>query len=84
MTKEAKTYAADGIVYAISESLMEYRNHGDNTIGATDGARFTLVYRLRHLVQMLRLNIRQYRMLRSAGYGSILTYYHQKFLLHIR
>ena len=78
------TYAADGIVYAIPESLMEYRNHGDNTIGATDGARFTLGYRLRHLVQMLRLNIRQYRMLRSAGYGSILTYYHQKFLLHIR
>ena len=78
------TYATDGIVYAIPESLMEYRNHGDNTIGATDGARFTLGYRLRHLVQMLRLNIRQYRMLRSAGYGSILTYYHQKFLLHIR
>ena len=79
-----RTYAADGIVYAMPESLMEYRNHGDNTVGATDGSRFTLAYRLKHFGKMLRLNIRQYRMLRSAGYGSVFTYYHQKFLLHIR
>ena len=79
-----RTYAANGIVYAIPESLMDYRNHGDNTIGATDGSRFTFGYRLRHLGEMLHLNIRQYRMLRSAGYGSIFTYYQQKFLLHIR
>lgn len=78
-----RTYAENGVVYAIPESLMEYRNHGDNTIGATDGSRFTLSYRLRHFFHMLQLNIKQYRMLRSAGYGSILTYYYYKFKIHI-
>ena len=78
-----RTYAEHGIVYAIPESLMEYRNHGDNTIGATDGSRFTLVYRITHFREMLRLNMQQYRMLRSAGYGSIFTYYYYKFRIHI-
>lgn len=78
-----RTFAAGGVVYAIPESLMEYRNHGENSIGATDGSRFTLGYRIRHFGQMLRLNMKQYRMLRSAGYGSIFTYYYHKILLHI-
>jgi rhamnosyltransferase len=78
-----RTFAENGIVYAMPEALLEYRNHGNNTVGATDGSRFTLCYRLSHFGQMLRLNMKQYRMLRSAGYGSILTYYYHKFLLHI-
>ena len=78
-----RTFAENGIVYAMPEALLEYRNHGNNTVGATDGSRFTLYYRLSHFGQMLRLNMKQYRMLRSAGYGSILTYYYHKFLLHI-
>ena len=78
-----RTFAEEGIVYAMPEALLEYRNHGDNTVGATDGSRFTLGYRLSHFGQMLRLNMKQYRMLRSAGYGSIFTYYYHKFLLHI-
>ena len=78
-----RTFAENGIVYAMPEALLEYRNHGDNTVGATDGSRFTVGYRIRHFSQMLRLNIKQYRMLRSAGYGSIFTYYYHKFLLHI-
>ena len=78
-----RTYAANGIVFAIPEALMEYRNHESNTIGACDGARFTLGYRIRHFFQMLQMNIRQYRMLRSAGYGSIFTYYYYKLRLYI-
>ena len=78
-----RTFAEKGIVYAMPEALLEYRNHGDNTVGATDGARFTIGYRIRHFWEMLRLNIRQYRMLRSAGYGSIFTYYYYKFRIHI-
>ena len=78
-----RTYAENGIVYAINESLMDYRNHGNNTIGATDGTRFTFSYRLRHFKEMLQLNMKQYRMLRSAGYGSLFTYYLNKFRLHI-
>lgn len=78
-----RTFAENGIVYAMPEALMEYRNHGGNTVGAIDGSRFSVSYRLKHVVQMLKLNVRQYRMLRSAGYGSIFTYYYNKFLLHI-
>jgi len=77
------TFAAGGVVVAMPEALLEYRNHGGNTIGAVDGSRFTIGYRLRHFFEMLRLNFRQYRMLRSAGYGSIITYYYNKFKLHI-
>ena len=78
-----RTYAEKGIVYAIPESLMDYRNHGGNTIGAIDGSRFTLAYRIKHFGEMFRLNMKQYRMLRSAGYGSIFTYYYYKFRIHI-
>ena len=78
-----RTFAENGIVYAMPEALLEYRNHGDNTVGATDGSRFTIGYRISHFGQMLRLNMKQYRMPRSAGYGSIFTYYYHKFLLHI-
>lgn len=79
----ARTYAASGVVYAIPESLMLYRNHGNNTIGAYDGSRFTLIYRIKNLIPMLRLNMQQYNMLRSAGYGSILKYYYYKLKIHI-
>lgn len=78
-----RTYAENGIVYAINDSLMDYRNHDNNTIGAIDGTRFTFFYRLRHFKEMIQLNMKQYRMLRSAGYGSLFTYYLNKFRLHI-
>ena len=61
-----RTFAEKGIVYAMPEALLEYRNHGDNTIGATDGSRFTIGYRISHFGQMLRLNMKQYRMLRHT------------------
>ena len=77
------TYSSGGIVFAIPEALMEYRNHSNNTIGAVDGGRFTIGYRIKHFKEMIHKNIQQYRMLRSAGYGSIFTYYYYKFKLHI-
>ena len=77
------TYAANGIVHAIPTALMDYRNHGNNTVGAIEGSQFTIYYRIRHFKEMIHKNIQQYRMLRSAGYGSIFTYYYYKFNLHI-
>jgi hypothetical protein len=77
------TYSSEGIVFAIPEALLEYRNHNENTIGAVDGRRFTISYRIKHFKEIIPNNIQQYRMLRSAGYGSIFTYYYYKFKLHI-
>lgn len=77
------TYSSKGIVFAIPEALLEYRNHNENTIGAVDGRRFTIGYRIKHFKEIIPNNIQQYRMLRSAGYGSIFTYYYYKFKLHI-
>jgi glycosyltransferase involved in cell wall biosynthesis len=77
------TYSSEGIVFAIPEALLEYRNHNENTIGAIDGRRFTISYRIKHFKEIIPNNIQQYRMLRSAGYGSIFTYYYYKFKLHI-
>ena len=77
------TYSSEGIVFAIPEALLEYRNHNENTIGAVDGRHFTIGYRIKHFKEIIPNNIQQYRMLRSAGYGSIFTYYYYKFKLHI-
>lgn len=78
-----RTFAENGIVYAMPQVLMHYRNHGCNTVGAIDGNRFTIMYRLKHFREMLSLNMKQYQMLKSAGYGSIFKYYVYKFKTHI-
>ena len=63
-----------GVVSAIMEPLVRYRQHGTNAVGARDISTVTPAYRLRHLLQIARNNLAHYRMLRRLGYGSPLKY----------
>jgi glycosyltransferase involved in cell wall biosynthesis len=62
-----RTIADGGIRHTIYEPLTDYRQHGDNVMGAEDGHRFTLAYRLTHAADMARKNLAHYRMMKQAG-----------------
>ncbi len=72
----------NGILYGIDQPLVLYRQHGTNSIGATDTgvSQFTLAYRIRHFGKMFRQNKEHYLMLRSLGYGSFLKYIKYKII----
>lgn len=72
------TMRANGIVNCIRKSLVYYRQHGDNTLGARDASKITLAYKLRHLRNVIRLNWMTYRMLRALNYGSIMKFLYYK------
>lgn len=68
-----------GTLSYIPAPLVRYRQHGRNTLGATDiQQRRTWAYKLRNLASILRDNRDQYRMLRALGYGSIAKYVYYK------
>lgn len=77
-----RTVASGGVRHTIYRPLISYRQHSANVLGAEDGHRFTLVYRLTHLRQMLLLNYRHYLMLRAAGPISIVTFLKNKYKFH--
>lgn len=64
----------------VKEQLIDYRQHGDNALGAVDGHRFNLSYRLRHISDSIVQNYRHYRMMNSAGKMSL----HHFIMLRLR
>lgn len=79
----ARVFAEKGIVHTIPEALLDYRQTGNNTIGAIDGKKFTMWYRIKNFVPMIFENIEHYNMLKSAGYPSVFKYYYHKLKKHI-
>lgn len=74
-----RVVAEGGLRQTIYEQLTDYRQHRDNVLGAQDGHRFTLTYRLGHIREMLRDNIAHYAMLKDAGKISMLSYLINKY-----
>ena len=72
------TAAHQGERVTIYEPLVDYRQHADNVLGAQDGHRFTIAYRLTHTYEMLRQITAHYRMMRSAGAITLLTFIRNK------
>ena len=68
---------AHGILNYISKPLVFYRQHNNNTLGASNIKRLTTLYRLQHLKQIIQQNQKTYRMMSFMGYG---TWF--KFLYH--
>lgn len=67
--------AEGGMVVPLAEPLIDYRQHTDNTLGAEACYhRKTVGYYLSHLRHIWNENAENYRVLRSAGYGSPLVY----------
>lgn len=72
------TAKAHGVLSYLSEPLVYYRQHGNNTLGAVNIKHLTISYRVRHLYRILKLNKDTYCMMRALGYGSIIKYIYNK------
>lgn len=75
-----------GVLHAIDQQLILYRQHGTNSLGATDTGvnNFTIFYRFTHFKQMFRQNKDHFLMLRSLGYGSVFKYIKYKIIYKSR
>ncbi len=69
---------AGGISTLVDESLVDYRQHGSNTLGARDISEVNLSYRLRLLRSILQERRRHYLMLRTLGFGTPIKYVFEK------
>lgn len=73
-------FKACGIVEPIRESLMYYRQHGENTLGAYSKENSRLIYKLKHIKYVLKKDIAFLRMLNALGYGSFFKFMKYKFV----
>lgn len=53
--------ASNGIVDFISEPLVKYRQHGNNTLGSTDMSRQTTLHKIRTIGRLINNNIKHYQ-----------------------
>ncbi len=74
----ACTMKHEGIVRAITEPLILYRQHGNNTLGAQNLSKGSIMGKLLHLKTVWILNKTQYEMFQSLGYGSVTKYIYEK------
>lgn len=65
---------AGGHVYGIPQPLVSYRQHGNNTLGATNWNTHGLLYKMVHIAKIFQKNYRHWNMLRALGYGSFFKY----------
>ena len=74
-----------GILYAIRQPMVYYRQHGNNSLGAgVSSSAINLRYRIRHFKELYQYNMSYYRMLSALGYGSLLKYLRAKVLYRQR
>ena len=74
---------SDGIVFPIRETLIDYRQHADNTLGAVDANRLSLSYRIKHAKSLLKQLWRHYKMHQSLGYGNIFKFIYYKIVYKV-
>lgn len=64
-----------GILHYIDRPLVYYRQHGNNTLGASvNTMNIGIVYRISHLRRIFRNHYKQYLLLRRLNYGSCFKY----------
>lgn len=66
--------AVNGVICYLPESHILYRQHSHNTQGARELYTFTLQYRLKHFLKIIKINIRHYQEMNSIKNISILSY----------
>ena len=73
-----------GIVYGINQTLIKYRQHGNNTLGARDMRRESRLYnKILNIKDVIQKNASTYRMLKDLNYGSVFKYLYYKILYKI-
>lgn len=73
-----------GRICPLHRQTVYYRQHGDNCVGAEDLNHLSLTYRIKNLREMQLKNWRNYQMLHSLGYGSLLKFMRYKLLYNKR
>lgn len=63
-----------GIVQAIDEPLVYYRQHASNVLGVNQWSQYSRLKRLLNIRKSIVANYRHYRMLNALGYGSLFKY----------
>ena len=69
---------SEGIVKAIDEPLVYYRQHGGNVLGVNNWSQYSRVKRLMNIKKSIIANFKHYRMLQALGYGSLFKYLRYK------
>lgn len=67
-----------GIIQAIYEPLVYYRQHGNNVLGVNNWSQYSRIRQLLNIWKSIKANYMHYRMLRALGYGSVFKYLHYK------
>lgn len=73
-----------GVVSFIPESLIYYRQHFDNTLGARDVNKLTIAYRVKNFKAIVAGHLEHYAMLKELHYGSFFKYVWNKILYRKR
>ena len=73
-----------GIVSAIYDQLVYYRQHGDNSLGASDWSEHGRLYKLMNIFSILKRNYIHWQMLDALEYGSFFKYLRYKYLYRNR
>lgn len=71
---------ANGIVCPVSEPLLYYRQHSDNTLGAGLWDTGKWGYKLDEIAHLISKNYNRWQMLKALGYGSLLKYIRYRYL----
>lgn len=71
---------SEGIVSAIYDQLVYYRQHGDNSLGASDWSEHGRLYKLMNIFSILKRNYIHWQMLDALEYGSFFKYLKYKYL----
>ena len=74
----ACAYRYGATVIPICKSLMYYRQHGENVLGAVGAETYNVKYKLCNFFSMFQVNLKRYLMLRSLGYGSFIKFLRYK------
>lgn len=70
-----------GKIISLHKQLMLYRQHGNNTAGAGEKSKLSLIYKLRNFKKVLKVNLMTARMLKSIGWGGYTKYLYNKLKL---
>ena len=69
---------AGGVIKAIDEPLVYYRQHSNNEIGVNHWVQYSRMKRLLNIKKSIVANYKHYRMLNALGYGSLFKYLRYK------
>ena len=76
------TFRHGGRIGYVETPTILYRQHGNNTLGASDFRTHYILNKIRSLGHTIADGWRYYKMLRCVNYGSVFKFYHYKWIYY--